>query len=388
MKRKIAVITATRAEYGLFYPVLKQIQSDDDLDLLLIVTGTHLQDAYGKTIDEIKSHGFDFICTENTFSENDGARNIVNNFSKSAVIAAEIFEKHRPDVVLVLGDRYEMFAFTTAGFLMHIPIAHIAGGELTYGAIDDSIRHAITKLSNIHFPAVQEYADRIIRMGENPEQVFVVGSTGVENALNTKLSDKKMLENDIGFCFGKKNLILTFHPVTTDLENSLSELNALFGALDIFPEIKIILTAPNADEGSSALMNKIRDYAEKNKDRAVYIKSLGFKNYLSCLQFVDGVIGNSSSGIIEAPSFKIGTINIGSRQEGRIRALSVIDCEPNLESIVQALEKLYSQDFQNLLEKVDSPFFRADTSLSIKNILKSIDLKNMRNKIFYDQRYV
>lgn len=387
-KRTIAVVTSTRAEYGLFYPVLKEIQADPDLDLKLLVTGTHVQEKFGYTAKEIEADGFEFTTTEDFFSDSDGAEDVVQNFGQSSVEVSKYLAQAKPDILLVLGDRYEMLAFAVAGLLMHVPVAHIAGGEITSGALDDSIRHAITKLSSIHFPATDLYAKRILQMGESPDHVHVVGSTGVENTLNIELLAREDLEQAIGYNFGEKTLLATFHPVTTDSGSSKAQLEELFKALDQHSDVHVLFTMPNADEGGLELLQAIEAYAAQNEGRISFVQSLGFKNYLSSLRFVDGVIGNSSSGIIEAPSFKIGTINIGTRQDGRTRAESVIDCDPDAANISEAITQLYSDQFQAVLKTVENPFFKEGSSKAIKNVIKTADLKNLQYKVFKDMDLV
>lgn len=383
-KRKIAIITATRAEYGLFYPLLKEIEADPDLELKILATGTHVQEKFGLTVNDIKADGFDVHQTPDIFSNDDRATDIVNNFSSSASETAKYLQEINPDILVVLGDRYEMLGFTIAAFLMRIPVAHIGGGEITSGALDDSIRHAITKLSSIHFPMTDLYAKRLIQMGENPEQIHTVGSTGVENAMRVPLLGKAELETVTGFTFGAKNLLATFHPVTTEPKSSMAQLEELFEALDQHNDICVLFTMPNADEGGRDLFNATTAYAAQNSDRIHFVKSLGFRNYLSSLQFFDGVIGNSSSGLIEAPSFKIGTINIGSRQDGRIKADSIIDCSSDKPAISKAINTLYSDAFQNTLSTVKNPFYKKGTSQAIKDILKTKDLSNLSYKLFHD----
>ena len=281
---KIAVITATRAEYGLFHPVLKEIEADPDLELHLVATGTHLKESFGNTLEEIEKDGFQVTQTKDVFSESDTPLDIAQNFAHTNAEIAALLDALKPNILLTIGDRYEMLAFTTAAFLMHIPIAHIAGGEITTGALDDSIRHAITKLSNIHFPATESYAKRIIQMGEDPAHVHVVGSTGVENILNVDFLGKDELETATGFTFGKRNLLATFHPVTTEAANSQAQLEALFAALDQHPDIHVLFTMPNADEGGATLAATIEQYiaADPHPPRLHYIKSLGFKKLSLC----------------------------------------------------------------------------------------------------------
>lgn len=383
-KRKIAVITSTRAEYGLFHPILTSINSDQDLELTVLATGAHLQQEHGETYKEIEAHGFNLKYKKSFLTSLTDPLTITQNFGNSSIVAAKFLHETKPDILLVLGDRYEMMAFASAALLMHIPIAHIAGGEITTGAIDDSLRHAITKLSSIHFPATELYAKRIIQMGESPENVHVVGSTGAENAAKIQLKNKENWIRTTGYALHQKNILATFHPVTNEIQSTQEQLKSLFDALDQNPDIGVLFTAPNADENGDLILSEIESYVTQNSNRVKLIKSLGFINYLSALQFFDGVIGNSSSGIIEAPSFKIGTINIGSRQNGRTRAASIIDCAPNADEINKAIKRLYSDEFQETLKTVKNPFEKDDTSHSIKEILKNTDLQNIQIKKFHE----
>jgi GDP/UDP-N,N'-diacetylbacillosamine 2-epimerase (hydrolysing) len=297
---------------------------------------------------------------------------------------AECYEEMRPDALVVLGDRYEIFSAASAAMIAGIPIVHLHGGETTEGAFDEAIRHGITKMSHLHFTAVDEYRNRVIQLGESPERVFNVGGMGIENILRLQLLDKSKLEESIGFKLKKKNLLVTFHPVTLEDCSSEKQFTELLSALDGLEDTGLIFTKANSDTDGRVINDMIDRYVANNEHKAVGFTSLGQLRYLSALKYIDGVIGNSSSGLIEAPSFRIGTINIGDRQKGRIKAESVIDCDAERGSVKEAIDKMYSDKFQSLLAEVKNPYGDGEASGKIISILEKADFKYILKKKFYD----
>lgn len=374
--RKICVVTSTRAEYGIMSRLIKNLESDSDVELQLIVTGTHLSKKFGNTITEITSKITEKIDIDIEKDPSISMSFAIKNFSN-------VFKKLKPDILVVLGDRYEIMAVAISAILNNIPIAHIHGGETTEGAIDEAIRHSITKMSHLHFTSCQEYRNRVIQLGENPERVFNVGSLGVENITKMALLNKDQLEKSLNFQFSSKNLMITFHPVTLENMTSKEQFQELLSALDELKNTKIIFTKPNSDKGNQEIINLIDSYVKTRKNTVAFT-SMGALKYLSTLQFVDAVIGNSSSGIIEAPSFNISTVNIGDRQKGRIQASSIINCEPQKDKILKAIAKIYSEDFKENLLTTKNPYYKENTVDQIINVLKSFDLNGIIKKSFYN----
>lgn len=381
--RKICVITGTRAEYGLLYWLMKEIESDLDLELQIIATGMHLSPEFGLTYKEIEK---EFTITKKIemLLSSDTSIGISKSMGLAQISFAECYEELSPDIVIVLGDRYEIFSAVSAAMIARLPIAHLHGGETTEGAFDESIRHSITKMSHLHFTATDEYRRRVIQLGEHPERVYNIGGMGIENIKRLKLLSKNEFEQSIDFKLDKKNLLVTFHPVTLEKSTAEEQLQELLAALDSLHDTHIIFTKANSDMDGHIINQMIDEYVSKNSDKAVVFTSLGQLRYLSALQFVDAVVGNSSSGLTEAPSFKIGTINIGDRQRGRIKAPSIIDCNPIKESILQALALLYSTLFQEQLKNVVNPYGDGIASKRIIEIIKTVDLSNILKKSFYD----
>jgi len=382
-KRKICVVTGTRAEYGLLTPLIKEIEKDKELELQLIVTGMHLSPEFGLTYKTIEKD-FKIDKKIEILLSSDSSIGIAKSMGLAQISFSEALSELNPDLVVILGDRYEIFAVASSAFVLHIPIAHISGGELTFGVLDDGFRHAITKLSHLHFVATDEYKKRVMQLGEDEKYIFNVGEIGLDNILNLKLLSKDEFEKSIDFKLGKKNILFTYHPTTLDSLDKISrDIDNILSALDDYKDINIIFTKANSDSGGRIVNKKLEEYV-KNRDNCTLFTSLGQLRYLSALQFVDAVVGNSSSGIVEAPSFKIGTINIGNRQDGRVKAKSVIEAEASKESIKQAFKILYSEEFKNILKDLKNPYYKKDASVNMKNIIKSIDLSNILNKRFKD----
>lgn len=383
MNRKICVVTGSRAEYGLLRGVMQGIKDDSSLCLQVIATGMHLSPEFGLTYREIDDDGFRIDRKVELLLSSDTSVGITKSIGLGMIGFADALSELKPDLLVILGDRFELLAAASAALVARIPIAHIHGGEKTEGAFDDAIRHSLTKMSHLHFVAAEEYRRRVIQLGENPGSVFLVGGVGVDSIKRLKLLDRKALEEALSFKFGSRNLLVTFHPVTLEHATAARQMEELLRALDRLPDTKIIFTLPNADTGGRVLIPMIAGFVEQHPS-AVMFKSLGQLRYLSCLQYVDAVVGNSSSGLLEAPTFRKGTVNIGDRQAGRLRADSVIDCEPTQEDISAALSKLYSADFQQSLVDVVNPYGEGGASLKIVEEISRVPLEGLVRKTFFD----
>lgn len=381
--KKICIVTGTRAEYGLLYWLIKEIENDKDLELQLIVTGMHLSPEFGLTYQTIEKE-FKIDKKIEMLLSSDTSIGISKSMGLAQISFAEAYEELKPDIVVVLGDRYEIFSVTSAAMIAKIPIAHLHGGETSEGAFDEAIRHSITKMSHLHFTATNEYKNRVIQLGENPNRVFNVGGMGIENIKRLKLLTKEEFEKSIDFKLNIKNILVTFHPVTLENSTAKEQFQELLNTIDELEDTNIIFTKANSDTDGRVINQMIDEYVNKNSNKSVCFTSLGQLRYLSALQYVDAMVGNSSSGLAEAPSFKIGTINIGDRQKGRIKAKSVIDCEPNNKSILEAFNKLYSKEFKEVLKTTINPYGDGYASKKIIEILKSVDLENILKKSFYD----
>ena len=380
--RKICVFTGTRAEYGLLKPLMEEIKKDEDLELQIIASGMHLSPEFGLTYKEIEKDGFTINEKIEMLLSSDTPVGISKSIGLGVIGYTDALERLKPDITVVLGDRFEALAFAIASFTLKIPIAHLYGGETTVGALDEGYRHAITKLSYLHFTSTEEYRKRVIQLGEEPERVFNVGALGIDNIKKLKLLSKEEVEKRLGKKLKKRNLLITFHPVTLEKGSSENQFKELLRALDELEDTLLIFTKANADAEGRKINYLIDEYASKNEEKTVVFTNMGQLLYLSTMQFVDAVVGNSSSGIIEAPSFKIGTINIGDRQKGRIRAESIIDCEPYYTSIKEAINNLFSKAFQHKLKNIKNPYENKDTAKRIKEILKSFKLDNLEKNFF------
>jgi len=385
-KRKICIVTGSRADYGLLYWLMKEVETDKNLKLQLIVTGMHLSSKFGLTYKEIeKDFKIDKKINISLFSDTS------EGISRSMGIAQKSFSKAynelKPDIVVVLGDRYEIFSAVSSAMISRIPIAHIHGGEATEGSIDEAIRHCITKMSHLHFTATEEYSKRVIQLGEMPSRVFNVGGAGIENIKRLKFLTKEELEKAINFKLNVKNILVTFHPITLENKTSKKHFQEILNSLDELKDTNIIFTKANSDADGKIINQMIDQYTKKNSYKSIGVASLGQLNYLSSLQYVDFVAGNSSSGIAEAPSFKIGTINIGDRQNGRIKAESIVDCLSNKKSIKRAIKKIYSAKFKKLLKGVKNPYGDGYASKKIIKVLKTVKLDNILKKKFFDIKY-
>lgn len=383
--KKVCVVTGTRAEYGLLKPLIKKIDSDSVMELQLVVTGMHLSPEFGLTYQEIEQDGFEIAERNEMLLSSDTPNGITKSVGLGIIGFADIFTRIVPDIVVVLGDRYEAFAAAVAAMIHRIPIAHIHGGELTEGAIDEVIRHSITKMSTLHFTSTEEYRRRVIQLGEAPERVFYTGALGVENIRKQKLMDREELSQSIGFALDIPYIMVTFHPVTLENNTAGQQFEQLLAALDCFREYHVIFTKANADTDGRIINRKIDAYVEKNRSRAVAFTSLGMVRYLSALRYCEMVIGNSSSGIIEAPSFGIPTVNIGRRQLGRAKAESVIDCGNSVEEICKAMKKGNVLKESGVLNDVKNPYDKNGTSEKIfYTIQEFLSHGKATEKKFYD----
>ena len=379
--RKICVVTGTRAEYGLLTPLMKEIEKDKDLQLQLVVTGTHLSPEFGLTYKEVAKE-FTIDKKIEILLSSDSAIGTTKAMGLAQISFGEAFESLQPDIVLVLGDRYEIFAAVSCAMIARIPIAHLSGGELTLGAVDDAIRHAITKMSHLHFVATQEYKQRVIQLGENPQSVFNFGEAGLDNLRELELLEKDAFENSIEWKLNRKNILFTYHPTTLDsIEKIREDMQNILTFLATLQETHIIFTKANADSGGRVINEMLEKFVQEYTHARLF-DSLGQLRYLSALAFVDAVVGNTSSGLVEAPSFKIGTINIGERQKGRVSAQSVIHTE--VKELEKAFTKLYSLKFQESLKDIKNPYEGEKASYKTKEILKSVDLKKLIHKEFWD----
>jgi GDP/UDP-N,N'-diacetylbacillosamine 2-epimerase (hydrolysing) len=382
--RKICIFTSTRAEWGLLRGVAEQIRRPDGLQLQLLVSGSHLSEKFGMTIQEIVADGFPVDARVDILKFDDSPAGICKTMGLALSGYGDALAQLKPDLFVILGDRYESFCAAAAAQILRIPIAHIHGGETTEGAVDEAFRHSITKMAQLHFPSCEEYRRRIIQLGENPAQVFNVGALGIENIRKISLMSRSELEESIQFKLDKPFFLVTFHPVTLENATAGVQFNELLSALEQFPEHKIIFTKANADTDGQVINEKIDDYASARPERCLAVVSLGLRRYLSAMSLCDAVVGNSSSGILETPVFGIPTVNIGDRQKGRLRTLSIIDCEPDCESVVSAIQKALNPQFKEGLKGIKHPCEKENTSAHIAGKLRQVNLTGLIKKTFRD----
>ena len=385
MKKKIAIITGSRAEYGLLRKLILKFSKEKSIDDQIIVTGSHLSKKHGFTLKEIEKDKVKISSKVNLNLQGDSPQDVINSMSNGLKGFSNAFTKLNPDLIIILGDRYEIFIAATAAMIMNIPIAHIHGGEVTEGAYDDSIRHSITKMSHLHFVAAQSYKKRVIQLGENPSSVYVVGGLGIDAISNTPLLDKSSLEKNLNFKFGRKNLLVTIHPETLEEKNKqIKNLKTTLAALNTLKDVKFIFTLPNADNYNQQIAKLIKDFCLKSNNLASFYPSLGQLNYFSSLKYVDGVLGNSSSGLLEVPYFKKGTINLGDRQTGRLQSSSIINSIYNKDEIIKAVQKLYSKNFQIKLSNIRNPYGKPGASEKIYNKIITLPIELLTKKKFYN----
>ncbi|HRE72568.1 MAG: GDP/UDP-N,N'-diacetylbacillosamine 2-epimerase (hydrolyzing) [Candidatus Accumulibacter regalis] len=383
MTRKICVITGTRAEYGLLRWVMQGIKDDPDLTLQIIATGMHLSPEFGLTYHQIEEDSFRIDRKVEMLVSSDTPAGIAKSMGLGLIGFADALAELQPNLIVVLGDRFEIFSAVAAALVARIPVAHLHGGETTEGAFDEGLRHSITKMSHLHFVAAEEYRQRVIQLGEQPERVFLVGGLGIDNIKRLKLLNRAELEVSLGVKLRQQNLMITFHPVTLETGTATDQMTELLAALAELRNTQLIFTMPNADTEGRALIKMVDQFVAQHANARAYT-SLGQLRYLSCIAQVDGVVGNSSSGLAEVPSFKKGTVNIGDRQRGRLHAESVINCEPNRLSVIAALKRLYSADFQGSLRHVRNPYGEGGASEKVVDAIKHYSINGLVKKRFYD----
>ncbi len=384
--RKICVITGTRAEFGLLSGLMRLMQQSKLTTLQVVASNMHLSERYGNTYREIEEAGFaiDYKVPMLGESGADDSTATLKAMSRALVGFAEAYDVLQPDLIVVLGDRYEILAAVEAALIKQIPVAHLHGGELTFGAYDDAIRHSITKMSHLHFTSTEKYRKRVIQLGEQPERVFYVGALGVENIKRVPLMSKEEIEQDLHFEITNQTILVTYHPVTLSDTNPLNDINALFEALDKHPELRVIFTMPNSDAGGQVIAEAIEHYAEQHINRVCAFKSLGMKRYLSVMKYCAAVVGNSSSGILETPSFHIPTLNIGLRQDGRMAATSVYNCATDKASISAGLDTILSSEFRAIASTTQNPYEKEGTAQAIFDVISTYPLEGIIQKKFYD----
>ncbi len=382
--RKICIVTGSRAEYGLLSGLMASIKADPDLQLQIIATNMHLSPEFGLTYKEIENDGFHIDKKVQMLLSSDTPNATTKSVGLATIGFADAYEDLKPDLIVVLGDRYEILAAVSAALFYKIPVAHLHGGEITEGAYDDAIRHAITKMSHLHFTSTEDYRKRVIQLGEQPDNVFNVGALGIENINKIPLMSKNEIEDNLNFKLGDKSLLVTYHPVTLENSSAEQQIQNLLDALETISGYQIIFTMPNSDTGGRIIMEKIQKFIESHKEHAIAFTSLGKKRYFSTLQYVSAVIGNSSSGIVEVPSFGIPTLNIGDRQKGRLAASSVIHCSTEKDNIIKMLTTILSEDFKQTQLNVRNPYEKPDTTERIYKIIANVPLDNLIQKKFYN----
>lgn len=384
--RNICVVTGTRAEYGLLSRLMRMIKDSPETQLQIIATNMHLSPKYGNTYQEIERDGFTIDCKIPIIDENDkdDAVTTVKSMAKALDGFADAYNELKPDVVVVLGDRYEILAAATAALIERIPIAHIHGGEVTEGAFDDAFRHSITKMSQLHFASTEAYRKRIIQLGEQPDRVFYTGAVGVENAKRLPLISKEKIEKEIDFKIDENTILVTYHPVTLGNRTAKDDIDDFIAAMEERKDLRVIFTMPNSDTGSQFIVDAVNGFVNRNQSRAKAFKSLGVVRYLSVMKQVAAVVGNSSSGIVEVPSFGIPTLNIGDRQKGRIQAESTFNCLPDKDSVLKGLNHVLSKKFRELASKVHNPYEKDNTVEEIFKVISTYPIEQLNQKHFYD----
>ena len=384
MKRKICIVTSTRAEWGLLSGIAKELNKRNDVTLQIIATNMHLSEKFGNTWQEIERDGLKIDRKVPMFQETDTPKGTITAMNDCMSGMAQACEELRPDLLLILGDRYEMLTVAATALIYRIPVAHMHGGEVTQGAFDESIRHSITKMSHLHLTSTEEARNRVIQLGENPNHVFNTGAIGVYNINHCDLIPREELEENLGTTIPEESIFVTFHPSTLDEISPAEQCKNLLKALELQPEIKVLFSYPNNDPSGQIIIDLIEEFVAQHPERSVVFPSLGARRYLSVLRCVAAVVGNSSSGILEVPSMHIPTLNIGIRQKGRQRATSVIDCGVSLEEISAGLSQVLSQEERNRARNIQNPYEQPDTLNKIVEIVATFPLDNIIQKPFYD----
>ena len=382
--RKIAIATGTRADWGLLSGIARALAAREDCHVDILATNMHLSERYGHTIDEIIADGFAQPFRIEMPDSTDSPVGTVKAMGECMTGMATVLDGLSPDLLVILGDRFEMLATATAALMLRIPIVHIAGGEISEGAVDDSIRHAITKMSSLHLTATEPYRRRVIAMGEDPERVINTGAIGVYNIMHEPLMERRELETSVGLPLPEGSLLVTYHPATLDDEDPGSRCDNLLAALDRFPESNVIITYPNNDSRGRVIIDRIEDYGRRNPGRVRVIPSLGKLRYLSALRCVSAVVGNSSSGIVEVPSMHIPTVDIGILQRGRLCGESVIHCGDLTDEIAEAIGRALSPEGQKIAREAENPYFRPDTLAVMVKAIAETPIETLRSKKFYD----
>lgn len=382
--RRVCIFTGARSDFGLLQPLIRAVMLDEQLELQLIVSGSHLAADFGMSVREIEGAGIPIARKIDILGASDAAVDVARAAGRALIGVSDALEELKPDIVIILGDRYEALSAAFSSVILGIPVAHLHGGEITEGSSDDSFRHAITKMASLHFVAAEPYRTRVIQMGESPDRVFLVGGLGVDAMSRLSLLDRGEVERRLNFVIDNRTLLATVHPSTAGADDTGLECEEMLAALEIERDLRVVFTLANADAGGRAVNEQIRAFVARNPTRSICFPSLGSQLYFSCLRFVRGVIGNSSSGLLEAPSFHIGTINIGSRQHGRLRSASVIDCAPDRRSIGEALAHLFSAEFQRVVASASNPYGSGGATPEIIRVLKAADLGKLHTKSFYD----
>ena len=384
--RKICVVTGTRAEYGLLSRLMRMIKESDKTQLQVVATNMHLSPRYGNTYKEIEADGFAIDKRVPIIDENapNDSHSTVLEMSRALSGFADAYSELKSDMLVVLGDRYEILAAAAAALIMRIPIAHISGGDVTEGAFDDAIRHSITKMSQLHFPSTEEYRKRVIQLGEQPDRVFNVGALGVENIKKMPLMGKEEIEKEIDFKIDNNTILVTYHPVTLGNRTAKDDIEDFVAALEERKDIRVIFTMPNSDTGGQFIVDAINDFVAKNPERAKAYKSLGVVRYLSVMRQVAAVVGNSSSGLVEVPSFGIPTLNIGDRQKGRLAADSVYNCAPDKTAVLNGLDMVLSPAFRQKAAETHNPYEKENTAQTIFDVISTYPLDQLNQKHFYD----
>ena len=384
--RKICVVTGTRAEYGLLSRLMRMIKESNNTQLQVVATNMHLSLKYGNTYKEIEADGFVIdrrVPIIDETAPND-SHSTVLEISRALSGFADAYSELKPDLLVILGDRYEILAAAAAALIMRIPIAHISGGDVTEGAFDDAIRHSITKMSQLHFPSTEEYRKRVIQLGEQPDRVFNVGALGVENIKKMPLMGKEEIEKEIDFKINNNTILVTYHPVTLGNRTAKDDIEDFVSALEERKDVQVIFTMPNSDTGGQFIVDAINDFVAKNPERSKAYKSLGVVRYLSVMSQVAAVVGNSSSGLVEVPSFGIPTLNIGDRQKGRLAADSVYNCAPDKTAVLNGLDMVLSPAFRKKAAETHNPYEKENTAQTIYDVISTYPLEQLNQKHFYD----
>lgn len=384
MVKKACIVTATRAEYGLLKPLIQAFEDSKSYELQLIVSGTHLSSEFGMTWHAIEQDGFSIDAKVDMLLSNDSPTAVVKSLGLMCIGISDAFERLKPDFIVILGDRYEMIGVATAANLFKIPVVHLHGGEITEGALDDSFRHALTKLSHVHFASTEEYRNRIIQLGEQPKFVCNSGAIGLDNINNLTLLTKQQLADSLDIDLSMPFFLMTYHPVTVSEQNILEEIDGIMRALLAIDNTLIVTTLSNADVGGRIINERMREWSSKYPKRIYTFASLGQLRYLSAMKYCTAVVGNSSSGIVEAPSMHVPTINIGSRQDGRIQARSIVNCKPTYEDVTLALETIFKRDFRISIERVDNPYGNGGTVAKIMSFLEEVKWSEVLKKKFFN----